>query len=99
MCCQCWREEGAHTTLPSNYDEFARLYAEVYEANSVGGKLHIILDDFNIEDEQVAFCEEVPGKTEAETACLVELRRMTQAERCASLGLLDGCWKRGGEEG
>jgi hypothetical protein len=47
-----------HRDEPATVDELIKLCNAWYrlEGNEVGGSLHLVLDDDNIEDEHVAFC-------------------------------------------
>ena len=85
MCEACWLEAGSPDVLSENHERFVELAFQVYEAHGAGGSLHIALDDFNLEDESLAFCSGLPGLTPVESACLDELRAMTLKERQAAV--------------
>lgn len=42
--------------LPSNA-RLPELLKELYALNAVGGPLHIIVDDFNVDDSHLEYCE------------------------------------------
>jgi hypothetical protein len=49
MCNDCWEKSGSPTDLPATYEQFAELYSQLYDFNSVGGPLHAVLDDWNLD--------------------------------------------------
>lgn len=58
MCLSCWKEAGSPTELPENVDELIQLIKELYatEMGGAGGPLHIVLDDWNLEDDNIEWC-------------------------------------------
>lgn len=93
MCQGCYAEEyGAPSTLPANADEVLALVRAVYDApdGGTGGNLHIVLDDWNLEDSSIRWCLEREGLTDAERACGEALLAMTESERAAVLAVADG---------
>ena len=56
MCETCWREYGSPQIINPLIRRAEKLIARVYEHGSVGGNLHIVIDDWNIEDEHIKFC-------------------------------------------
>ena len=59
MCKDCWKKSGSPTDLPPIYEQFAELYGQLYDFNSVGGPLHAVLDDWNLD----GHIEPYPGLT------------------------------------
>ena len=57
MCHGCWVEEGKPAIDTPAIRAAAAAVAEVYEHSCVGGNLHIVLDDWNLEDGSLAFCD------------------------------------------
>ncbi len=57
MCYGCYEEQGK----PAIYNDIVKKAIasinKVYEYSCVGGGLHIVLDDWNLEDDAVVFCE------------------------------------------
>ena len=98
MCEGCWRNEfnAAQIDTPA-VRKAAELIAKVYEYSAVGGGLHSIVDDFNIEDENItqryATDEDSAEQIAAENECLTALKVLTEAERASALALHDGYWK------
>jgi len=84
----------------------ADLIAAVYEHHPCGGGLHIVLDDWNLDDASLATCADLirnpafPDVTRkqlaAERACLRALQAMTEEERGSALAIHDGYLARAG---
>lgn len=71
MCSGCWEEAGKPIIDTPAVRMAAAAAAEVYEHSCVGGNLHIVLDDWNVEDGNLEFCSQcidaagaMPGVTE-----------------------------------
>lgn len=97
MCQACWMQAGAPTIDTPAVRAAAVLIAKVYEFSTVGGGLHVIVDDFNIEDSSILAGrfereEDSAEKIAAETACLDALAKMTVQERASALALHDHYW-------
>lgn len=90
MCKHCWDEKGSPAELPSNFEQFKKLHDEIYETDLAGGRLHIQLDDMNLDDHNVLPTHWEKDLTPTELACLVELRKMTEAQRYASMAKIEG---------
>jgi hypothetical protein len=58
MCCSCWLEHGAAQIDTPAVRAVLPLIARVYEFSCVGGNLHIVLDDDNLEDHSLEFCRQ-----------------------------------------
>lgn len=56
MCYGCWEEAGKPQIDNEKVRAAVPLIAEVYGYSCVGGNLHIVLDDWNIEDGNLEFC-------------------------------------------
>lgn len=52
MCYSCWEERERPTALPADATETVALIEQLCEMRDcgVGGPLHVVVDDFNIED-------------------------------------------------
>jgi hypothetical protein len=57
MCFSCYREFGSPKIINEKTIYASKLIDEVYKYEETGGCLHIVLDDFNIEDRSLSFCE------------------------------------------
>jgi hypothetical protein len=101
MCIQCWNEFGRVQIDSAAVREAAASIAKVYEFSCVGGNLHIAIEDWNIEDDNLDFCaksirenvdEAGPEQLDAEARCLGLLRALTEDERASALAFHDGFW-------
>lgn len=92
MCSGCWAEAGAPVVDTPAVREAARLVAALFEHSAVGGTAHVVVDDWNLEDEHLEWCmgQSVAGSPEAK--CLDALRLLGPAERASALALQAGLW-------
>lgn len=58
MCYGCWEEVGKPTIDTTAVRAAAEAVAAVYEYSCVGGNLHIVLDDWNLDDGNLEFCRQ-----------------------------------------
>lgn len=56
MCSNCYEEWDSPKIDTPVVRAAAEAAKRVYDFSCVGGNLHIVLDDFNIEDEHLEFC-------------------------------------------
>jgi hypothetical protein len=56
MCGGCWNDYGNPKIDTPAVREAAKAVDDVYQHSCVGGNLHIVLDDWNIEDSNLEFC-------------------------------------------
>jgi len=77
----------------------ATLADQVYEFSYVGGDLHILLDDWNVEDNHLDFCataieenihELSPENQEIERQCLAAFKELSEEERYSALAIREG---------
>jgi len=94
MCLSCWKSYGRPSVLNNAVIEAAGLIRTVYEHHAAGGNLHVVLDDWNIEDEHLQILSVREGTSraqrEAESICLAAMRRLSLAERATALAIVDG---------
>lgn len=60
-----------------------------------GGHLHIAVDDYNLSDEDLAFCRseiEADGSDPLQTETLVSLEMLSETDRFSALALSEGLW-------
>lgn len=101
MCKDCWKKSGSPTDLPATYERFAELVRDLYDFHSVGGPLHVVLDDWNLDGHITPY----PGETyideydqtdNTEYVYLISqeiadlLNAMSPPERRAALAKVDG---------
>lgn len=96
MCRGCWGEYGKPMIISEATLRASRLVARVYGFSAVGGNLHVIVDDWNIEDRFFtggfeAFDDKVPAaQIAAEREAYGALRHLTLAERASALAMRSG---------
>lgn len=83
MCEVCWAEYGEPMIINDAVKLAAKLITELYDENSVGGNLHIITDDWNIEDEHIEMYRK-HDLTPIERACLEALAALSVEERASA---------------
>ena len=111
MCISCWDELGRPAILNDATATGVRLAREVYKQprGGAGGNLHIVLDDWNLEDDSIQWCMDTseivtPGGTwdtaltPIERECAEHFLKMTMEERGTVLGILDGLVQDGDQE-
>ena len=108
MCENCWDKYGHHIIDTPAIQAAAETIRRLYEVAAGGGRLHIVVDDWNLEDHHLDFCaglierdpdwrdpyfgDEDPEQRGLEQACLQALRSLTLAERGSALALAEGFW-------
>jgi hypothetical protein len=102
MCLDCWDGYGSPAIDTPDVRLAAKLIADVYEFSCVGGNLHIAIDDWNLDDEDLDFCHDAirkidvheapPDQLNAEWAALIALRDLTEEGRASALALHNGFW-------
>lgn len=86
MCEACYLDYGAPVKItPAVLDILDDLAA----ADEFGG-LHIIVDDWNLEDEHVEYCMTCEEASEEEKVLATRLRALDLPERATALALVDG---------
>ncbi len=88
MCESCYENYGSPTP-DDKARECVPLIEAVYNEHCAGGDLHILLDDWNLENRHLKACEKYE-LTAAERACLNFMLEMTENQRAAALALFDG---------
>lgn len=87
MCEGCYEEYGRPQP-----DDAARavvpLISAVYEASCVGGGLHIVVDDWNLEDESLHWCLR-QTLSDDERRCGEALAALSLEQRAAALAIYD----------
>lgn len=98
MCYGCWEEIGKPSIINDSVKEAAKKIAAVYDIHAAGGRLHMILDDWNVEDEYIVSNwsyladpenRENRDQEEAEFSCLKTFEKLTLDERYSALALFN----------
>jgi hypothetical protein len=108
MCFTCWAEGGKPAILTPKTRLAAELIAAVYgfPDGVCGGNLHIVTDDWNLDDNDIEFCRNAvadkisgrddddfasdPEQLKAEAACIGALAELPMAERLSAMALSEG---------
>lgn len=107
MCRDCYEEYGEPVIVTDATKRAAALIKRLYdEFAPCGGNLHIVTDDWNIEDSNIAFCrrlvtnggklddgrpvDEDPRQLKLEAEILDLIEPMSEDERASALGLWKG---------
>lgn len=78
MCLGCWEEEGK----PFAVTDAVRAWAPKFREADPFGALHIVVEDWNLDDENIAYCRRRADADE--TALLDALQSMSEGERWAT---------------
>jgi hypothetical protein len=82
--------DGPPAELPSAAAmRVAPLIAAVYEESCVGGGLHIVVDDGNVEANHIVWCIQNNSLTTAEMACATALLDLSVEQRLAALAFYE----------
>ncbi len=97
MCSDCYEEYGSPKVLNEAVLEAVHLINSIYEFSTVGGNLHIQLDDWNIDDEYweefKPFREDsIEHELKIERKCFDMMKDMSLEERASALALHYGGW-------
>jgi hypothetical protein len=98
MCIECWEEYGRPAIVAPAVETAADAVNDMYVIHPVGGALHIVTDDWNLEDEFLDWCAscenlECHGKKRLnawEQRAFDTLRLLTINERATALALAHG---------
>lgn len=97
MCVGCWNEAGAPRIDNPKVREAIPLMRAIYDVHPAGGRLHLALDDHNLDDQSIAWLDnhlnEVKDDVTRERACLDVLKMMTAEERHSAVAAFWGFWK------
>ena len=92
MCYGCYEEYGEpQIDTPQVREAAARINA-VFDECLTGGNWHVVIDDWNLEDDCVGSCMEAADLTTAEKALGEVLPMLSLDERASALALADGYW-------
>lgn len=100
MCIGCYEEAGRPEIVSDKTKYACALVSKIYEYSCVGSNMHIVTDDWNLEDESIDFClnairtepyhEITPEQKEIEYSCALAFKNMTMDERASALAIFDG---------
>lgn len=99
MCRGCYEEQGSPIAVCETTQQAVDVINEIYRLNNVGGNAHIVVDDWNLEDEHIDFCLDQRNwvfrdASDEQKACekhaLMLLKDMTIDQRFTVLALKEG---------
>ena len=97
MCMSCWIDYGAPLKRTPRVLAMAERLIAFDEIEPVGGHLHIVLDDWNLDRDSVRYCERQAkrgspwqGPDAAQARLARDLRQMTLRDRASALAIRDG---------
>jgi hypothetical protein len=80
MCLACWEEEGR----PFKVTEAVKRWAPVFAETNGFGAMHVVIEDWNLEDGNLEFCRACDGVTPREIELIDAIQAMTWEERWAT---------------
>jgi hypothetical protein len=92
MCSECWKEYGSPKIRNATVDSVVRSIKDVYDHSTVGGNLHCIVDDWNLEDSfferyEVFNDDTTLSQLEDEFVCFGLLKKLSVKERASAMVL------------
>lgn len=103
MCYGCYEELGKPKVKTEKVLAVVSLIEYIYSYSDTGGNAHVILDDWNLEDEYIMRCIDVAlveniyesSKTqlEIEKQCLEKFLSLSMDERASALAIFEGYLK------
>ena len=96
MCRDCWKFYGNPKIINDVTKTLAEQIDYVYSFHGAGGHLHIVIDDWNLDDESLKFClkqiEEnhfnySKEQLDAERACAILFLDISLDERVAAMAI------------
>ena len=85
MCQGCYQEAGS--PLPN--ETAKELGVRLREVNEFGG-CHIVVSDWNLEDDNIDFCLKYETTTDDEKKIMLELKALPEDQRYAAMAVADG---------
>jgi hypothetical protein len=100
MCVYCWEEYGSPKILNADVLKAVSFISAIYEFSTVGGNLHVQLDDWNIDDEYweqfSSFRDDATEEElKIERQCFETMGKLSVNERASALALYNGYWPHG----
>ena len=101
MCRGCWEEAGKPAMVTPAIFAAVASVKRVFDLHCMGGNLHIVIDDWNLEDDHLAFCRSAVSRglrgdwpdlplLASEMDCLNHLEPMSEQERASVLARYSG---------
>ena len=100
MCYGCYEEAGKPAIVNHKTRQVAKAVSKIYEYNGVGSNAHIVVDDWNLDDESIDWSlteglssnvhESTAEQLDIERQCLTLLKSLTEDERYSALAIQRG---------
>ena len=101
MCYGCWEEAGKPKIDNERVQRAIASVKALYEVHGAGGCMHIVTDDWNCEDGNVAWCREWMASGDVqklwqrdpdalEMECLAAFEALSEDERYSALAIESG---------
>jgi hypothetical protein len=68
MCYDCWTGFGSPVEFTATTEATAALVSKLYEIAIYGGNLHVVIDDWNIDDDDLARCRRTSRRSKTAAA-------------------------------
>lgn len=85
MCLGCWEREGR----PYEVTDAVKRWAPVFAETNGWGAMHIVIEDWNLDDGNLEFCRGQPEVTPDEIKLIDAMQAMTWEERWATAFLAE----------
>lgn len=91
MCENCYEEYGSPRIENDRVYAAAAIIASVFDepGSGCGGGLHIVIDDWNLEDRSIEWCQTNGLKSNVEKLCAATLLALSLDERASALAIVD----------
>ena len=89
MCISCWQEYGSPKIKNENVFDAVYAVREVYDSDMMGGRLHIVIEDWNLDNESLEWCNAL-GLDDLERKCFDALSLLSIDERASVLAIFEG---------
>lgn len=94
MCGGCWQEHleehGTPSPVTSQIVTAVAAIRNLYAVHCTGGKMHVVTDDWNLEDDSLEFCGQNLPHDEVERICWERLSELTENQRATALAIHNG---------
>lgn len=91
MCGGCYREYGSPAILTDNTYKLVGAISEVYRlCGPTGGKAHVVIDDWNLEDDIIQEVIDREELDETESYLMNAMLAASEDERATALAIYNG---------
>jgi hypothetical protein len=100
MCIDCYKEAGSPRIINNLVIDASNLIKINLGIDPLGGYAHIVIDDWNLEDEHIEYCIEAANKRshswvseesrQASLLALSSLKALSEGERYTAMAITEG---------